>query len=224
MPYKQLNTADYDVVNEIVLILTNESSVLLPLNDLIHEMISVRMDRPLVEAKYDQARWLVFNGIKEYYKKSWSQGQRTITSFVLANLLWNEIHEYMIACRNKDSAVDMYAQIVGNSPKYFKQDLDQKGRSDTTVDEPTQTDQSSSTPQPLEKEIIMAVVNIETKTYVRGTDVTQMSDADLWNAVRLIEAEIDALDKTKTKSKKLEDHIAALKADIEAINALVDAR
>lgn len=73
----------------------------------------------------------------------------------------------------------------------------------------------TTTPEPeLKKEIIMAIP-FETKHFVFGTDTKSMTDEQLIDSIKQVEAEIAALGVVKTSSKK----IAAKKAELETMLA-----
>lgn len=65
---------------------------------------------------------------------------------------------------------------------------------------------------------------IETKTYIFGTLAANVSDDQVFGMVAGLEQQIEQLSKTQNKSKKLEAKIAALQADVKALNDFVDAR
>lgn len=77
------------------------------------------------------------------------------------------------------------------------------------------------------KEIIMnktEIITIETKTLINGVDITTFKDSEIYSLIAAQEAEIDTLDKIKTKPKKLVAEIEKRKAGIEALVAYLDSK
>lgn len=65
---------------------------------------------------------------------------------------------------------------------------------------------------------------IEVKAFIFGQESKNVSDDQIFNHVANLEAQIEQLDKTQNKSKKLAAKIDALHADIKALNEFVDNR
>lgn len=77
------------------------------------------------------------------------------------------------------------------------------------------------------KEIIMnktEIITIETKTLVNGVDISTLEDSTIYNLIATQEAEIEQLDKIKTKPKKLVAEIEKRKAGIDALVAYLDSK
>lgn len=77
------------------------------------------------------------------------------------------------------------------------------------------------------KEIIMNktdIITIETKTYVNGVDISTLDDGTVYNLIAAQESEIEALEKIKTKPKKLIAEIEKRKAGIAALVAYLDSK
>lgn len=77
------------------------------------------------------------------------------------------------------------------------------------------------------KEIIMSkteIITIETKTLINGVDITTFKDSEIYSLIAAQEAEIETLDKIKTKPKKLVAEIEKRKAGIEALVAYLDSK
>lgn len=85
---------------------------------------------------------------------------------------------------------------------------------------------TNAAPTPTTKEIDMnqTLPAIETKTYIFGQLAANVTDDQVFSQVAALEAQIEQLDKTVNKSKKLAAKIEALHADIKALNDFVDAR
>lgn len=66
--------------------------------------------------------------------------------------------------------------------------------------------------------------NIETKTFINGTEAANMTDSQIFQRIAKLEGEIKALEDIKTKSVKKNEAIEALKADIKAMVDYVDNR
>jgi len=65
---------------------------------------------------------------------------------------------------------------------------------------------------------------IESKVFIFGQESKNVSDDQIFDRVAALEAQIEQLDKTQNKSKKLAAKIEALHADIKALNDFVDSR
>lgn len=65
---------------------------------------------------------------------------------------------------------------------------------------------------------------ISTKTYVGGVDFDNMNDDTVYARVAAMEAEVEQLEKTKTKPASLVARIDQIKANIKALVELADAR
>ena len=77
------------------------------------------------------------------------------------------------------------------------------------------------------KEILMnktEIITIETKTLINGVDITTFKDSEIYSLIAAQEAEIETLDKIKTKPKKLVAEIEKRKAGIEALVAYLDSK
>lgn len=57
--------------------------------------------------------------------------------------------------------------------------------------------------------------NIETKTFIRGTEASSMSDADIFKLITRLEGEAEVLGKIKVKSVKVAKAIADLNEDVQ---------
>jgi hypothetical protein len=77
-----------------------------------------------------------------------------------------------------------------------------------------------------EKEIIMPNQSIafETTSYIYGQDVNVLTEEQLIASIKKVEKEIASLSEVKTESKKVASKIAALKAQLASIVAVLDAR
>ena len=84
------------------------------------------------------------------------------------------------------------------------------GKSTTDQEEPEMTAETIKT--------------IETKTFIRGKDASQMSDKQIFQEIAKIENEISGLMSIKAKSKKLEDYISSLVDDVVSLAKYVDNR
>lgn len=82
---------------------------------------------------------------------------------------------------------------------------------------------SETTKYTNEKETKMSI-KLETKTYFNGTDVTNMSDNDIFEAISMVEDEADKLEIVMTKSNKLSKRIKELNEIAEKLADIVDAR
>lgn len=85
-----------------------------------------------------------------------------------------------------------------------------------------ETDSAEQTPQP--EEPIMNGINIETRTYVNGADISGLSDDQVFATIAAAEAEVRKLEAIEAKPAKLQAKIDALKANIVKLGELVDAR
>jgi hypothetical protein len=74
------------------------------------------------------------------------------------------------------------------------------------------------------EEEIMSNANIETKTFIAGTDASTMDDAQVFRHIAKLEGEVDKLKAIRAKSTKLAAAIEKLECDIAALVAYVDAR
>ena len=70
----------------------------------------------------------------------------------------------------------------------------------------------------------MSEKTFETRSYVFGRDVANMSDDELISAIGRVEKEIVALSEVSTKSEKIKARITQLTADADTIASLLDAR
>ena len=89
-------------------------------------------------------------------------------------------------------------------------------------------DSAVSQPTPLTvQEILMNktdIIKIETKTYVNGTDVATLSDSEIYSLIAAQEAQVEELEKIKTKPKKLVAEIEKRKAGIQALVDYLDSK
>lgn len=89
-------------------------------------------------------------------------------------------------------------------------------------------DSAVSQPTPLTfQEILMNktdIIKIETKTYVNGTDVATLSDSEIYSLIAAQEAQVEELEKIKTKPKKLVNEIEKRKAGIQALVDYLDSK
>jgi hypothetical protein len=83
---------------------------------------------------------------------------------------------------------------------------------------------TSAIPTTQEQDMSTSTPAIETKTYIYGNLAANVSDDQIFGQVAGLEQQIEQLSKAQNKSKKLEAKIAALQADIAALNDFVDAR
>jgi hypothetical protein len=92
-------------------------------------------------------------------------------------------------------------------------------------DEPAATSAVQTATQ-LNQEIIMnqSAPAIEQKIFIFGQNAKDVADDQIFAHVANLEAQIEHLNKTQNKSKKLEAKIASLQADIDNLNAFVDTR
>jgi len=74
------------------------------------------------------------------------------------------------------------------------------------------------------KEEIMSNANIETKTFIAGTDASTMDDAQVFRHIAKLEGEVDKLKAIRAKSTKLSAAIKKLERDIAELVAYIDAR
>lgn len=89
---------------------------------------------------------------------------------------------------------------------------------DSAVSQPT---------TPTYQEILMNktdIIKIETKTYVNGTDVATLSDSEIYSLIAAQEAQVEELEKIKTKPKKLVNEIEKRKAGIQALVDYLDSK
>lgn len=80
---------------------------------------------------------------------------------------------------------------------------------------------------PTYQEILMNktdIIKIETKTYVNGTDVATLSDSEIYSLIAAQEAQVEELEKIKTKPKKLVAEIEKRKAGIQALVDYLDSK
>lgn len=77
---------------------------------------------------------------------------------------------------------------------------------------------------PTPKEPEMKAPTIETKTFIHGSDASQMTDVQIFTEIAKIEGEIDSLKKIKAKSSKLTAYVSTLTKAIEDLVAYVDSR
>lgn len=126
----------------------------------------------------------------------------------------------------------LYQETCGN-PYTFRYVVRQgNARKPNTTPKPKAApDAADPVPQPtnltkLEK--LMAnnpnIIKIETKTFVNGTDVSEMSDAAVYSLIADQEAVIAELEKIKTKPKKLTEEIAKRQAGIDALVGYLDSK
>jgi hypothetical protein len=66
--------------------------------------------------------------------------------------------------------------------------------------------------------------NIETKTFINGTDASAMTDAQIFSKIATLEAEHNRLDTIKAKPTKLVKVMEQITADIAALVTYVDGR
>lgn len=93
--------------------------------------------------------------------------------------------------------------------------------------EPHETEATEAVPNETEtqEEITMnqaATVAFVTKSYIYGKDVEQMSEAELIDAIRSVEAQIASLKMVQTPSKKIAAKIAELEDMLKKIVATLD--
>lgn len=77
---------------------------------------------------------------------------------------------------------------------------------------------------PTKETTVSKPIEITTKTLINGADITGMSDAEIFSLISNQEAEIEALEKIKTKPKKLVAEIAKRQAGIAALVAYLDSK
>ena len=70
--------------------------------------------------------------------------------------------------------------------------------------------------------VAISTVAFATKSYVYGKDVEQMSEGELINAIRSVEAEIASLKTVQTPSKKIATKIAELEEMLKKIVGVLD--
>ena len=81
------------------------------------------------------------------------------------------------------------------------------------------------TPQPeTTQEKTMASVEIKTITYINDADVTKLTDAQLIDAIKTIEAEVADLSGVKTQSAKIKAKIDSMNETLAKVVAILDAR
>ena len=68
------------------------------------------------------------------------------------------------------------------------------------------------------------IIKIETKTYVNGVDVATMDDSEIYSLIAAQEAQVEELEKIKTKPKKLVAEIEKRKAGIQALVDYLDSK
>lgn len=66
--------------------------------------------------------------------------------------------------------------------------------------------------------------NIETKTFIRGTEASSMSDNDIFRLIARLEGEAEVLGKIKVKSVKVAKAIADLNEDVQKLVEYLDSR
>lgn len=83
--------------------------------------------------------------------------------------------------------------------------------------------QPETQPQP-KKENTMASIEIKTVTYINDADVTKLTDEQLIDSIKKLEAEYGALESVGTKSIKIEAKKAEIKDTLAKVVAILDAR
>lgn len=89
---------------------------------------------------------------------------------------------------------------------------------------PSPSERNHNTTQQPSKESAMTTPNIETKTFINGSDASSMNDAQIFSKIATLEAEHNRLDGIQNKPKKLVAVMAAIKEDIAKLVAYVDSR
>jgi hypothetical protein len=77
---------------------------------------------------------------------------------------------------------------------------------------------------PTEKEETMTAKNIETRTYIHGNNAADMTDSQIFEAIRQLENRKASLEGIKAKPAKLKAQLADIDKDIAAMVAYVDNR
>jgi hypothetical protein len=68
------------------------------------------------------------------------------------------------------------------------------------------------------------IIKIETKTYVNDVDVATLNDSEIYSLIAAQEAQVEELEKIKTKPKKLVAEIEKRKAGIQALVDYLDSK
>lgn len=101
---------------------------------------------------------------------------------------------------------------------------------DERIDERNNVTPATETPQPIQQEeapvnqTTQAVPAFETKHYVFGQDVSNMTEGQLVDAIKRIENEIADLKTVKTKSTKITAKIAELNVMLAKVVEVLDAK
>lgn len=90
----------------------------------------------------------------------------------------------------------------------------------------TQPETASETQPETQKEIIMNTTTIEitTKHFINGREVSTMTDAEIYDMIAKQEADIERLDAIKTKPARLAKQIAGMQAGVKALVDFLDAK
>ena len=79
-------------------------------------------------------------------------------------------------------------------------------------------------PKPEEKETPMKELKLETITYINGEDVNSISDQALISRISNIETQIQELERVKTPSRRIKEHIDLLNSNIKTLVGILDGR
>jgi hypothetical protein len=89
---------------------------------------------------------------------------------------------------------------------------------------PAARGKDTTQPQPTTPKEETMTANIETKTFIAGTDAANMDDTQIFRYIAKLEGEIDRLKAIRAGSKKLQAAIAKLEEDVQALVEYVDGR
>lgn len=81
---------------------------------------------------------------------------------------------------------------------------------------------AAPTQTPTPENTMTKPITITTKTFVNGTDISTMADAEVYELIATQEAEIERLGKIKARPKKLVEELAKRQAGIDLLVAYLD--
>lgn len=184
---------------------------------------------------YDQVVLTLVNDGDWYRFVRYDSGWANFDDFRRASNKWRHNHKNRLGdYQNLEVEEVVYVNVVcwehvNEGRRFSQEDADTvEASSGNLYKYYVHTDNTPAEQQPIKEEPIMALPNttlaFQTKHYIYGADVEQMSDAQLIDAIKKIEAEIADLASVKTKSTKVKAKIDELQAMLKSVVEVLDAK
>lgn len=183
---------------------------------LFHDLVSMRGR----DKFYEVARGEIFNIIKALEGGTWSNDQRSYTSYILYNVFCRCFG--VGAAENILIGGHNWIRVRAEVLKVTKECVEPINELEAlnTTDVFTQEYGANF----LNKGDKQMAANIETKVFIQGVDATQVTDSQIFSSIARIEQEIEALEKIQNKPETLKAKINSMWADVKALAEYVDTR